>query len=254
MPITRDAHVTPTITASGTTWTQYKTGELKIVIDNLVAANVAKANPSAALTTAVTTATGGLAAGDYFAAYSNCDAFGETTIGVSECASAFTVAGTTELCTLTVPALPTGVQSRNIYLTPANGASGSEILYATGITATSIALNITPSVGIGGVAVPASNTTGAAAHTERVYSILSGARSELTLTRLSQDLSTYLSGAPIPRQQIVMGTLAWTGIVKLWYTALSEIAVLVAANMPTASTSTIDSGGIGFPKTKWTIP
>src|SRR3954469_9530628 len=118
MAITRDSHVTPTITASGTTWTQYKAGGLKAVLDNLVTANAAKANPAAACTAATSSATGGLTAGDYFAAYTNCDAFGQTTIGSSELASAVTVTGTTQLATLTLPALPTGVQSRNIYVSP----------------------------------------------------------------------------------------------------------------------------------------
>jgi hypothetical protein len=154
--------VAPTITTSGTS---FKTGGLKVILDNLVAvaANAAKANPTTTATVAVTTATGGLLAGTYRCSYTFCDAYGETLAGGES--ATFTVTGTTQLATVTLPALPTGVQSINLYLTPANGGvSGTEYLYATGITGTTYACTPTLPIDVPGATTPAANTTGAAVH------------------------------------------------------------------------------------------
>ena len=114
------------LVTSGTTWAQLKTGGVQLLLNNLVTANAAKANPAAACTA---TATGGGASGGslyvgttatFFISYTNCDAFGETTPGSSELASALTVAST-NIPQVTLPALPGGVDSRNIYVTAANG-------------------------------------------------------------------------------------------------------------------------------------
>ncbi len=83
----RDTYVPPVITPSGTTWAQYKTGGLKIVLDNLIAANVAKANPTTQATVSITSAGSSLPVGTYFVAYTFVDPFGETTLGTSESAS-----------------------------------------------------------------------------------------------------------------------------------------------------------------------
>src|SRR3954470_12063568 len=127
-------HVAPTIVASGTTWTQLKTGGLKVLLDNLSTANTAKADPTTQVTAAGSVSAGGLLAGTYFFTYTFCDAFGET---LADGRSAqFTSTGAAQLCTLTLPALPTGVSCMNVYCTKPNGASGTETLYATGITGT----------------------------------------------------------------------------------------------------------------------
>ena len=248
----QDAYVTPTIQASTTTWAQYKTGGLKIVLDKLITANAAKADPVVGdrATVAISTATGTLPAGAYFAAFTYVDAFGETAIGASE-STTFSVAGLTELATVTLPAKPTGVQSMNLYLTATGGLTGTETLYATGITGTTFACNVTfPAKNLDGAGLPA-NTTGAEKHTQRIYSLIAQGPSEVTLYRLSEELSNYLSGMPIPRREIVRQHLAWAGITKLWYTALNEIGTLVGANMPTAATTTIL--GTGMPQSRWTL-
>lgn len=248
----QDTFTTPTITASGTTWTQYKAGGLAAVLANLITANAAKTNPDTQATAAGSVAVGTLPAGTYYFSYTFVDAFGETTVGTSESAQ-FTGTGLAQLCTVTLPANPTGCHGKNLYVTPTDGASGSEVLYASGITGTTFACNVTfPAKQSAVSGVPAANTTGAENHTQRINSLAVQGATEGTLKRLSEDLSGYLSGAGIPRQEILRRHMAWTGITKLWYTALNEIMTLIVANMPTAvSTSTT---AIGFPVNKWTLP
>jgi hypothetical protein len=75
---------------------------------------------------------GNLAAGTYYAAYSWVDALSglETTVGSSESAQFTVVSGHIPQVTLTAPAAPLLISSYNVYLTAANGASGTEVLYA----------------------------------------------------------------------------------------------------------------------------
>jgi hypothetical protein len=133
-----------------------------IIADPSSAAIVA--NPTVAATA---TATGGgssggsLAAGNYGIAYTFVNAWGETTVGTSLLAS-LTV-GATNIPRVTVPALPTGATSINIYVTAESGGTPSPATlrrYATGITTTTHDLAIAlPTLGPSNPAPPTSNTT-----------------------------------------------------------------------------------------------
>lgn len=243
--------VTPTITASGTTWAQLKTGGVKIVLDKMAAANAAKSNPT---TQATATATGGgatggsLAAGTYYLAYTWVDAFGETTIGTSE--SAQLTVSATNIPRITIPSLPTGCQCANIYITPVGGASGTEQLYATGITGTTFDLSYAAPSLQPGDAVPASNTTGWNSVASQINSLVMGGASERTLYDMSEWLSNYLRGDGMPLRAVHHGIVRRTGILKAWYTVMSEIYTLIEANAPAASVST---NGVGIPTYKWTM-
>jgi hypothetical protein len=99
----------------------------------------AQSNPSVTATVSVGSATtGALAAGGYFTSYTFVDAAngGQTTQGVSQSAVFTVAAGNTP--TITLPATPSFASGKDVYLTAANGASGSETLYASGITATTL--------------------------------------------------------------------------------------------------------------------
>ncbi len=90
--------------------------------------------------------TGGkLAAGSYYVKYTWLDSSnnGETT-GSPESAQFIIVAG--NIPQVTLSALPSWASAANIYLTPANGASGTETLYASGVTGVSYSLSIARSV------------------------------------------------------------------------------------------------------------
>ncbi len=118
----------------------------------------AKTNPAAAPTVAATGggSTGGnLQAGTYYLKYTDVNSTGET-LASPETLQFTVVAG--NIPEVTLPSLPGGVTSRNIYLTPTNGISNSETLYVTGVTGTTYDIQA-PFV-LGGVAPPALNTTG----------------------------------------------------------------------------------------------
>jgi hypothetical protein len=214
-----------------------KTGGLKVILDNLVAvaANAAKANPSTTATVAVTTATGGLLAGTYRCSYTFCDAYGETLAGGES--ATFTVTGTTQLATVTLPALPTGVQAINLYLTPANGGvSGTEYLYATGITGTTYACTPTLPTDVPGATTPASNTTGGAVHYARLYAPIND-NPEIILHGVREWESAYLGGAPMDRAAIFRRHLLHWGTMLTWAQVFKEAATLAWANQGTLTTT-----------------
>lgn len=83
-------------------------------------------------------ATTNLPTGSYRLTYAGVDAGGKIS-SVFRSASGFstgTLTNGTSRPRVTLPALPTGVSSWNVYLSQAAGASGTERLYATGITGT----------------------------------------------------------------------------------------------------------------------
>jgi len=95
-------------------------------------------NPSAAATVNVTgggSSGGLLTAGTYYAAYTWIDSLTgtETAIGSSRSAKFTVVLG--DIPTVTIAALPAWASSASIYLTPADGATGTEVRYTTGVTA-----------------------------------------------------------------------------------------------------------------------
>jgi hypothetical protein len=136
---------------------------------NVTAGNLI-ANPTTQLTASATGggATGGsLAAANYFVAYTWVDADGnETTIGTS--VSASLTVGATNIPRVTIPALPSGAVSANIYLSDAGGTNTAVKLYKTGVTTTTTDLILGTFLSSTGTAVvfasakdkPATNATG----------------------------------------------------------------------------------------------
>lgn len=239
--------VASTPIASGTTFAQLKTGGLDAVLDNLVATNPAIANPTTQATVAVTGggSTGGLlAAGAYFVSYSWTNGFGETLAGGES--ATFTVAAGNKP-RVTIPALPTGAVSANIYLTAAGGASGTETLYLSGVTSTTADLLLAALAGTG--SPPTVNTTALSSHPF----INAGRHGRLqeAYDALVVDLDNYLHGEAIPLA-VIKGRVARTAAVfTALSTATNEIAVLVEANPGTITTATTQ---IGIPKPKRTFP
>jgi len=100
------------------------------------------ANPSTQATVNVTGggAGGSLPAGDYYVSYTWNSTEGETTAGTSQSAQ-FTATGT-DIPRVTIPALPTGATSANIYLTDTGGATGTGRLYRRNVTTTTVDLDL----------------------------------------------------------------------------------------------------------------
>jgi hypothetical protein len=87
---------------------------------------------------------GALQPGTYYLRYTGVNAGGETT--PSPESTALTVAAG-NVPQVTLPPLPIGVLTRNIYLTSAGGMAGSETLYANGIASTTFNLSAAQSAG-----------------------------------------------------------------------------------------------------------
>lgn len=156
------ARTNGSMTAASATLTS--TGLAASDVGKLCAVSWAGANQVANPTTQATAAAtgggstgGGLQAGNYRVAYAWQTAYGETTVGTSESAQ-FTVAAG-NIPRITIPSLPANATGAKIYLTAAGGASGSETVYATGVTATTA--DLTTPTRTDRDSVPTANTTAA---------------------------------------------------------------------------------------------
>jgi hypothetical protein len=109
--------------------------------------------------------TGGLAAGTYYIGYTWVHAHGETTMGAGSPAASVSAQLTVaagNVPQVTIPSLPTGAVSANIYVSNTNGSSSALVLYAKGVTTTTYNLYSSTWNGVAfasGTSPPASNTT-----------------------------------------------------------------------------------------------
>lgn len=127
-------------------------------------ADAAVANPTVQATVNPTgggASGGSLAAGNYKAAYTWTNSWGESLVGASLSAS-FTV-GATNIPRVTIPSLPANATAASIYLTDTNGADGTLRRVATGVTGTTYDRSAAlPALGPSNPAPPTVNTTEAA--------------------------------------------------------------------------------------------
>jgi hypothetical protein len=249
----QDNFVAPNVQPSGTTWTQFKQGGLSAILANLVTTNPSKANPSTQATVNPTGggATGGnLPAGTYYASYSWVDPYGET-LAAGESAQ-FTVAAG-NVPQITIPSPPTGVSFANIYLTLPGGGSGTELLYASGVTTTGFSLSYAAPAVPPAESLPQANTTGLTGVVQsKVNALLSNQLTELVHYDLSNLISQRLSGTPIQRREWVVHLHVLHGIIGTWRQTLVESCTLFAGNMPTSVVASADSRGIV--QYRWTLP
>ncbi|WP_165221895.1 hypothetical protein [Aquisphaera insulae] len=220
-----DTYVAPVIQPSGTTFAQFQAGGYSLLIDNLIAANGAVANPTVSATVSVGGTGGTLAAGTYQVAYSFRDAFGETLVGGQS--ATFTITAG-QIATVTLPAVPVGADEIWLYVSAAGNPTGPLSLYATGITATTFAMSLAagsdPSA-----SVPTANTTGAASVADKIRSYR-GSSGDQVIKSYSAFLSTLLRGSAILRKEGRLAAQQWAAIFALWAQAAKEAASLVLLN------------------------
>lgn len=235
----QDGYVTPTIRASGTTFTQLKAGGLAAMIDRLIAANPA----IAAGVAATATATGGGASGGlleaatYTLRYTYVNGFGES---LPSTVSANLVVSATNIPRVTFPALPTGAGSRNLYVIT---AAGRTYLYATGITTTTfdMAVALASSSDVNRSAVPTVDTTAASASAK--YLGLPTARHlQLLWDRAHQSIDNFVSGRPVNLTELKLQNAQTAAAFKALATILDEAGVLISANAGTLATTTNAAG------------
>lgn len=223
-------YVTPNVLASGKAWADLLAGGLTARVEALITSNTAN---SAAPTVAPTaTATGGgatggsLAAGTYYIVITETDGVGETTVSPE---SLQLTVSATNIPRVTFPTLKSGNTARNIYLTAANGASGTETLYATGITAATYDLAAAAPT-TGAVSPPTANSTGL--FDGDLSRIRAGEAGNLQYEyqTAATAIDNFTSGKPV----LVTDTLRLLGDVamalKTMLAAIEESAVHIAAN------------------------
>lgn len=225
------AYTAPSITASGTTWAQLQAGGLSSVLDRLIAANLAGTSaPTVAATVAATGggATGGLlAAGTYFATVTETNGIGETTAGPET--SQFTV-GATNIPRITFQALKTGNTARNVYLTAANGASGTEVLYAAGITTATYDMATAAVANSRAIPPPTVNTTGLTQQKLRLIRSAKLGGLQDVWRFAANLLSNFTAGQPMTYGDIATKHHDAAAVFAMLAVALNEIGVLLDAN------------------------
>ncbi len=228
----QENYVAPFITASGAAFADLVSGGIAGIVAKLVTANAAFADPASQATVNVTGggASGGLLpAGAYFVAYTYGDASGESKVGTSRSAT-FTV-GATNIPTVTFnDTAPTGAVFRNVYLTLAGGASGSETLYITRVPVGTATVNL-PYAGptYAGTVIPATNTTGAAHIIGRINAGFAQ-KMDLSWVRLSDLVRTYVEGDAVDFQGHEMLLSHFDYLCAFYKQLMKEVMTLVAAN------------------------
>ena len=150
------AYTSPSIAPSGTTFAQFQAGGASGILERLIAANFAgTAAPGARRSRrrAAAPRGGNLAAGTYYVKVTETNGIGETT--ASPEVSVTIAAG--NIPQVTFAALQAGNTARNVYV---GTASGTEVLYASGITAGTYNLSASIPTNSYAVPVPTVNTTG----------------------------------------------------------------------------------------------
>ncbi len=245
---TLNVYKRPLPVTSGATFAQLQAGGLGGVLDLMIAANPALTPPTVAATvnTGTASAVTTLPSGTYYVTYTWANDAGETTDGTAHAAesSVFTIVSSTTQPRVTIPALPTGATHANIYLTAANGAVTTEVLYASGIVATTYDLT-GPTFGDSTRTVPTTNTT--AYSNTAVASLIkswSNGDDHKVFLRLAQHLDAFLRGDPMTLGQ------AWGDFHKAHVAiaaldkALDDIGVLIFANPGTIDNAVIAAGMI----------
>jgi hypothetical protein len=237
------------VTPSGTTWPQFKAGNLKAVLDNLIAANPPIANPTVPATVASTVAASSLPVGTgYIASYTWNDTLGETLAGGAS--APFNQADSAHTNTATIPALPAGALSANLYLY--SPVTRQTSIYTSGITTTTVPLNAVLPTDVNSSAVPVMNTTGGAAHQGTIYALFGSTSNVGELKSIAQKMSNYTSGAPIAKNDMIRIFQRMAGIIGYWNQAMTEIQTLVNANPPSGLSYKFLGTGMAAPY--WSLP
>ncbi len=245
-----NTYQTPNLAASGASFAQFQSGGFTKVLELAITANnTATAAPTSAPTAAATGggASGGtLPAGTYLLKFTEVNGIGETT--ASPESTTLTVAAT-NIPRVTFPSLKTGNTARNLYVTPTNGATGTEVLFAAGITTTTY--DMTAPAPTSTTTPPTTNTT--ALSGDQISRIRSGENNSLqnVYNQMVQGLSNFNQGDPVDIALFVQHLSIFTVTFKILLATLEACATLVGANPGTLGVS---QTAIGHQKGKRTWP
>lgn len=237
----QDTYVASAVATSGATLTTLQAGGLQGLINSIIAANVALANPSVQATVSATgggSSGGLLPAGTYYCSYTFLGPGGETTVGTSESAS-FTISSGNKP-QVSLPAVPSGGRSINLYLTAVGGAVGTETLYATGITGTTFNMIYAAGTDVTGPAPPTTNTTGLASLTQMLHAPLNF-QPERVFLKLSEHVTSFIQGDGTSYAQVLKQIRDYTDIFQAYKQVLDDFGTIVAAHPGTLSLQVINT-------------
>ena len=249
------SYTSPTVVASGTTFTQLQQGGLSGHLEKLIAAQGATGAPTVAATLSETGSGGTLPAATYFVVITESNGFGETTAGPVSSGQAITLG---QDLVVTFQALKSGNTSRNTYVGTASG--GPFTLAATGTTASTLTISAPLPSNSFAVAPPTVNTTGLT-YTDSNKNVLNkplelvrGAKDgnlELAYKYAREVVSDFSRGEPVPFNGMMMKFRHAHVAFSLLATVFAEAGALLDAN---AGTLGLGTNGIGNAKTKRTWP
>ena len=128
------------------------------------------------------------------------------------------------------PPLQPGNSARNIYVTPAGGGSGSEVLYYREVTASTFTLNVVPPASNYAGAPPTTNTTG---YTALDYQLVRAAKEgnlEDVYRRLRQIVYDFNHGAPVGHANCLFNLKRVHNALVVLTQLCSEMGTLIEAN------------------------
>ncbi len=245
------AYASPSVAPSGATFAQFQAAGAAGQLDLLIQANQGgTSSPTAAPTVSATGggATGGiLAAGTYYATFTETNGFGETT--ASPESAQFTVAAG-DIPVLTFPALQAGNVARSVYLTPAGGASGTEVLYARDVTTNTFALAAAAPGSNYASPPPLVNTTIFTALNFDLVRAPRRMKLDRAFARLRQIVVDFNEGRPMVHAQEIANFRAMHGLFALLDQLCKEIGTLMDANPGHINPTTTSIGGV-TPRRTW---
>lgn len=229
------AFTTPVITASSAAWADLRSGGLPGLLDLIIAANPALADPSVAATASVTAGASvtSLANGAYFASYTIVGRGGETLVGTSRVSGAFTIAGApNNQPRLTLPSLPAGATCFNVYLTAAGGAAGTETLYATNVTGTTVDL-VSAVFADPAKTLPTANTTGLSLIAPLIKGLMPAGPSDLMQVGPQELIHRFTSGYGMTFDHVRAEAIRMSHALATVRQAVNEAMTLIFANIGT---------------------
>jgi hypothetical protein len=128
------------------------------------------------------------------------------------------------------PALQAGNIARNIYLTPPNGGSGSEVLYLRESTATTFSFSSAAPGSNYAVAPPTVNTTAYGVIDYQLIRSVKDGKFEDVYRRLRQLIYEFNHGSPVPPGQAIVNLKRVHNAIAVLAQLCSEMGTLIDAN------------------------
>jgi hypothetical protein len=147
------------------------------------------------------------------------------------------------------PPLQPGNVARNIYLSPAGGGPGSEVLYTRETTASTFAFNLVPPSSNYAVAPPTTNTTG---YTALDYQFIRAAKDgnlEDVYRRLRQVVYDFNHGSPVVHANCLFNFKRVHNALALLTQLCSEMGTLIEANPGHINSSQTGIGDSAYKRT-----